>query len=65
MPKESTTPDLVELTRRAYELSSDGDFDALLALFDSDAVWDMSRVGLGVYQGREAIRRFFEDWRAP
>jgi ketosteroid isomerase-like protein len=37
MPEESTTPDLVDLTRRAYELSSDGDFDALLALFDSDA----------------------------
>jgi ketosteroid isomerase-like protein len=65
MSEESTTPDLVELTRRAYELSSDGDFDTLLALFDSDAVWDMSHVGLGVYQGREAIRRFFEDWRAP
>jgi hypothetical protein len=36
-----------------------------VALFDSDAVCDMAHVGLGVYQGREAIRRFFEDWRAP
>jgi ketosteroid isomerase-like protein len=37
-------------------------YDAVLALFAPNAVWDVSALGLGAYAGREAIRRFFEDW---
>jgi hypothetical protein len=53
MSEESRTPDVVALTRRAYEQSSDGDFDGLMTLFDSGAEWDMSRFGLEVYEGSE------------
>jgi ketosteroid isomerase-like protein len=63
MAEESTTPDLVALTHRSYEASSEGDLDAILALLGPDAVWDMSPTGLGVYEGVAAIRRFFEDWQ--
>ena len=62
MPEESTTPDPVELTRRSIEAGNGGDIDAVLSFFTPDAVWDLSPVGLGVYEGREAIRRFYEDW---
>jgi len=60
--EESTTPDLVELTRRAYEYASDRNWDALLSFYGADSVWDMSPLGLGTYEGPAAIRRFFEEW---
>ena len=60
MPEESTTPDLVERTRRSFEAGSD--IDAVMGDYGPDSVWDMSPVGLGVYEGQVAIRRFFEDW---
>jgi ketosteroid isomerase-like protein len=59
MPDVPTSSDEVELTRRFFAA---GDRDALMAFYAADAVWDMSTLGLGVYEGREAIRRFFEDW---
>jgi ketosteroid isomerase-like protein len=62
MPEESTTPDLVELLRGNIEAANERDFDSTLSYLTPDAVWDMSAVGLGSYHGREAIRRFFEDW---
>jgi ketosteroid isomerase-like protein len=62
MSEESTTPDLVELTRRAFQAADRADFDAIMGLWESNSVWDMSPMGLGVYEGA-AIRRFFEDWR--
>jgi ketosteroid isomerase-like protein len=62
MSEESTTPDLVELTRRQFEAADRDDFDAIMSCWASDAVWDMSPMGLGLYEGA-AIRRFFEDWR--
>ena len=34
----------------------------MASFYALDAVWDMSPLGLGVYEGRAAIRRFFEDW---
>jgi ketosteroid isomerase-like protein len=30
--------------------------------FGPDAVYDLSAAGLGIFEGEEAIRRFFEDW---
>jgi ketosteroid isomerase-like protein len=62
MSEESTTPDLVELNRRSTEAFNRGDLDAVLASYTPDAVWDMGSIGAGVFEGREAIRGFWEDW---
>jgi len=62
MPDESTTPDLVELTRRAIEAAGDRDLDDGLRAYGRDSVWDMSRLGMGVFEGPEAIRGFLADW---
>ena len=62
MAEESTTPDLVRLVRQSYEAVSRGDLDAMMSLFAPDAVYDLSEAGLGIFEGEEAIRRFFEDW---
>ena len=60
--EESTTPDLVELMRRRVDAADSGDVEAMTSFFASDAVWDSSPMGMEVYEGREAIRRFFADW---
>ena len=62
MSEESTTPDLVELVRRAYEASSRRELDAMMSFYGPDSVWDVAPLGLGVYDGAAAIRAFFEDW---
>jgi ketosteroid isomerase-like protein len=59
MPDESTTPDLVELTRRAYEAAGRREFDAMMGVFGPNAVWEGA---LGTFEGRAAIRGFLEDW---
>jgi ketosteroid isomerase-like protein len=64
MSEESTTPDLVELVRHAYDASRHGDYDAMMSVYGRDAIWDMTPLGLGVYQGYAAIRSFIEDWIA-
>jgi ketosteroid isomerase-like protein len=58
MPEESTTPDLTVLVRRANA----GDLDAAMDLYAPDAVWDLSEGGMGVIEGRDEIRAFFEEW---
>ena len=60
--EESTTPDLVELTQRRVDAADSGDVEAMTSFFSSDAVWDSSPMGMEVYEGQAAIRRFFEDW---
>ena len=62
MSEESTTPDLVELVRRRVDAVDRRDLDAMTSFFAPDAVYDSSPMGFEVYEGREAIRRFFEDW---
>src|SRR5579871_2380830 len=62
MPEESTTPDLVELTRRQLEAANRGDLDAFMSIFAPDAVYDASRDGLGVYEGSVAIRGLIGGW---
>ena len=64
MPEESTTPDLVELNRRAIEAVARRDFDAAIAPYGPESVWDASALGLGTYRGVDAIRRSFEEWTA-
>ena len=62
MAEESTTPDLAELTRRAYESFSRRDLDAVMRDYDHDSVLDLSPAGLGSYEGKAAIRGFLRDW---
>src|SRR5438445_11311387 len=65
MSEESTTPDLVELQKRLTEAGNRRDVDAQVDLYAPDGVWDMSLMGMGVFEGQTAVRRFFEDWFAP
>jgi ketosteroid isomerase-like protein len=62
MPEESPTPNLVELTRQSIQATSRRDVDAALWFLASDAVWEMSPIGLGTFKGTAAIRGFTEDW---
>ena len=62
MTEESTTPDLVELARHAFEAGNSGDLDLTLSFYSPDPVWDMSRLGMGTFEGPAAIRGFFQDW---
>jgi ketosteroid isomerase-like protein len=61
MSEESTTPDLVELTRRFFEAANRRDFDAVLSIFAADALWETPPLGTS-FEGVAAIRGFFEDW---
>ena len=60
--EESTTPDLEELIRGSVEAVNERDYDRAMTVFAPGAVWDTSPIGLGAYEGREAVRAFFEDW---
>jgi ketosteroid isomerase-like protein len=61
MSEESTTPDLVELTRRQFEAGSRRDLDAALSFYAPDAVWEAVSLGTS-FEGMAAIRGFLEDW---
>jgi ketosteroid isomerase-like protein len=60
MPDESTTPDLVELTRRQFEFADRGDWDAILETYAHDAVWEL-RQG-ATFEGVDAIRELWVDY---
>ena len=67
MPRDSVTHErsatgVLELTSRVYAALNERQFDAVTAMFGENAVWDVSRWGLGVHAGAEAIRRFMGDW---
>jgi ketosteroid isomerase-like protein len=62
MPEEPTTPDLAELTRSWLEAINRGDYDAFMGFWGPDPVSLTSDGGLGTFEGRAAIRGFFEDW---
>jgi hypothetical protein len=62
MSEESTTPDLVKLTRRSIDAQEES-IEAAVSFYAHDAVWDASW-GMGVYEGQEAVRSFFTDWRS-
>jgi ketosteroid isomerase-like protein len=65
MSEESTTPDLVELTRRAIEAAGRRDFDAAMSFYTQDSVWDASSLGMGTFRGVDLIRRDLEQWMNP
>jgi hypothetical protein len=60
MPEGSTTHDPENAIRRTIEALNRRDFDAAMALYAPNAVWDIA--GLAVYDGSEAIRGLLEDW---
>jgi ketosteroid isomerase-like protein len=60
--EESTTPDLVELQKRLTEAANRRELDALMAFYAPDCVYDMSPIGMGVFEGKAAARGFIEDW---
>ncbi len=62
MSEESTTPDLVEPTRRSLEAINSGDIDDAMSIFSANPVWDATGVGLVVYEGRAAIREYLVEW---
>ena len=61
MLEEATTPDIVELTRLAFEAANRRDLDAVISFYASDAVFE-GRMGGDNFEGRVAIRSFLEDW---
>ena len=50
------------ITRRAFEHVKRRDWDSVLSLAASDAVWDMTPVGLGTFQGHQQVRQMWEEW---
>jgi ketosteroid isomerase-like protein len=61
MSQESTTRDLVELTRRTFDAYNPRDFDAITRFVAPDAVYEAVSLGT-TFEGVAAIRGFFEDW---
>jgi uncharacterized protein (TIGR02246 family) len=59
--EESTTPDLVELARRAFEAANRRDLDAAASSFAEDASFDGRALG-DHFEGRASIRSFLEEW---
>ena len=62
MPDESTTPDLAERVRGFWASATDRDWDAILAFYQADAVWDMTPMGLGTYADAVTMRGLWDDW---
>jgi ketosteroid isomerase-like protein len=62
MREEPATPDLADLVRRSTEPVNSRDYDAMMSFWPPDGAWDLTPLGLGVYEGRGAVRGFFEDW---
>jgi hypothetical protein len=59
------TPDFEQKLRWFIEQFERGDFEAAVAIYSPEGVQDMSALGVGTFEGREAIREFLEDWREP
>jgi ketosteroid isomerase-like protein len=60
--EESTTPHPEELVRGSVEAANERDYDRVMSIYSPGAVWDTSPIGLVAYEGREAVREFFEEW---
>jgi ketosteroid isomerase-like protein len=61
MSDESTTRDLVELTRRTFDAYNRRDFNAITRFVAPDAVYEAASLGTS-FEGVAAIRGFLEDW---
>jgi ketosteroid isomerase-like protein len=70
MSDQLPAEDMQEFARRQIEAVNRRDLDTLMEFCPPDGVYDTSPSGLGIYEGREAIRSFlraywdaFEDLR--
>jgi ketosteroid isomerase-like protein len=59
--ERSTTPDLVELTRRTLDAHNRRDFDAIARFSALDVVYEAVSLGT-TFQGITEVRGFLEDW---
>ena len=59
--EHETSPDAL-ITRRVFEHAKRRDWESVLSLAASDAVWDMTPVGLGTFQGHQQVRQMWEEW---
>jgi ketosteroid isomerase-like protein len=60
MPAKRAAQDVVALTRAFGEAG--GDVDAEMAFYGRDPVYDLSPMGIGIYEGHAAIRAFLRGW---
>ena len=63
MAKESTTPDLVELSRQTFQAVIQRDFGTVEGFYAPDAV--LRGAEIGTFEGTAAIRDLFEDMLSP
>jgi len=61
LSEESTSPDLIELGREAFEALNRGDLDAVMNLYAPDAVWVATALGEN-FEGVAAIRGLYEEF---
>jgi ketosteroid isomerase-like protein len=66
VPEESATPDLLLTVRRFTDAFNRSDWNAALAMFTPDAVWELSSGGFGSLETRTLagpgpMRRFFSE----
>jgi ketosteroid isomerase-like protein len=59
MPEEAATPNLVELVVAFFEATNRRDLEARMSFFAPEAVWDLSPMGLGTFEGRAAMREMW------
>ena len=57
----------VEIVRRVFDAGARRDAATVLAHYDPEVEWDVSRthggmVGQTIYHGHEGLRSFFRDW---
>jgi ketosteroid isomerase-like protein len=62
MSEESTTPDPAQRLRAAFAAAAAEDLDGVTANLAPNAVWEMDEVGLGPFEGVDAIRAFLLEW---
>jgi ketosteroid isomerase-like protein len=62
MSEESTRPDPVQRLRDVFAAAGAEDLDGVTANFAPNAVWEMDEVGLGPFEGVDAIRAFLLEW---
>jgi ketosteroid isomerase-like protein len=66
MTEKPAMPDLTVLVQWMTVVGKTRDIwrdaEARMSLYAPDAVWDMSEGGVGMIEGREEIRNFFEEW---
>lgn len=62
MSEDFTTPDLAELSYTRLAAINSRDLEAVMSFFALDAVWDMSPIDMGIFEGSAAIRDALRSW---